>query len=406
MSVVRWFKGSRARCLSHGALFLALLATLGGCALPAAAPTSLELTKSNGDADFNYTLVKIDARIVSLLDQFRPTFGPQFKNARYAATNALQPGDAVAVTVYETGGQTLFPPPAVVAGAATSAAPLGAVATGASNIPPQVIEADGTVFMPFVGRVKIGGLTPGQAGTLIERDLQGKAVGPQVLVSLVNNIGNAATVSGEVNSARSVPLSSRGERLLDVIAGAGGARFPAYETYVQVVRGGAVGKVLLQNIVNDPTENVLVRPRDQIYLTRNPRTFAVLGASQKVDLYPFAYQKVSLADAIAQAGGPIDTIGNPSGIYLFRFDPWSIAKELMDPLYVASVASNPPEFSPILYRIDMRDAQGYFLAQAIQMRDKDVVLISNAEATQLLKLLTVVRGFTGIAYDLKRQYVN
>jgi hypothetical protein len=40
------------------------------------------------------------------------------------------------------------------------------------------------------------------------------------------------------------------------------------------------------------------------------------------------------------------------------------------------------------------------------MRDKDVVLIANAEAVQLQKLLAVVRGFTGIAYDLKRQAIN
>jgi len=63
----------------------------------------------------------------------------------------------------------------------------------------------------------------------------------------------------------------------------------------------------------------------------------------------------------------------------------------------------PPPFVPILYRISMRDAEGYFLAQAVQMRDKDVVLVTNAETTQLLKLIGVVRGFTGIAYDLSRQ---
>ena len=50
----------------------------------------------------------------------------------------------------------------------------------------------------------------------------------------------------------------------------------------------------------------------------------------------------------------------------------------------------------------MRDAEGYFLAQAVQLRDKDVILVTNSETTQLLKLLAVVRGFTGIAYDLNR----
>ena len=369
----------------------------------------MELAASTNanNSDFQYSIVNLDTRVVAELNHFKPSFGPTFRNAHYVATNALRPGDVIAITVYETGGQALFPPPAVVPGAAATS-PLGNVSTGASNIPPQVIEADGTAFVPFVGRVKVSGLTPGQAGELIQRDLQGKSVSPQVMVSLTNNIGNAATVSGEVNAARPVPLSSRGERLLDVIAAAGGARFPAYETYVQVVRGKQVGKVLLQTVVNNPPENIVIRPADQIYLTHDPRRFAVLGATQRVALYPFVSEQASLADAVATGGGPIDLIGDPSGIYLFRFEPWFIAKDVLSTEYVTSLGATPPEFVPVLYKLDLRGAEGYFLAQSFQMRDKDVVLIANSETTQLQKALTVVRGFTGIASDvgtLKRQYL-
>jgi polysaccharide export outer membrane protein len=397
--IVEHFKRGLASLRLRATIVIGLLIALAGCGLPASAPTSIELTKSSNGGDFNYTVINLDAHIISILDQYHPSFGPVFKKAHYVATNALHPGDAIAITVYETGGQTLFPPPAVVPGAVATTTPIGAVATGASNIPPQIVETDGTIFVPFAGRVKVAGLTPGQAGTLIEKDLQGKAVSPQVLVSLVNNIGNVVTVSGEVNSAHAVPLSSHGERLLDVIAAAGGAKYPAYEIYVQVVRKGQVGNVLLQTIVNNPAENIIVEPRDQIYLTRNPRTFAVLGATQRVALYPFSNEKVTLAEAIAQAGGPVDFSGDPGGVYLFRFEPWFIAKDLVDPQYVASLGSDPPRFVPILYRIDMRDAQGYFLAQAFQMQDKDVVLITNAAGAQLQKLLTMVSTFTGVAYD-------
>jgi polysaccharide export outer membrane protein len=382
-------------------MVIGLSAALAACGLPASAPTSIELTKSSNGGDFNYTLINLDARVIAILDQYHPTFGPNFKKAHYVATNALHPGDAIAITVYETGGQTLFPPPAIVPGAVATTTPIGAVATGASNIPPQIIERDGTIFVPFAGRIKVAGLTPGQAGSLIEKDLQGKAVSPQVLVSLVNNIGNVVTVSGEVNNAHAVPLSSHGERLLDVIAAAGGAKYPAYEIYVQVMRKGQVGNVLLQTIVNNPAENIIVTPRDQIYLTRNPRTFSVLGATQRVAQYPFSNEKVTLAEAIAQAGGPVDLSGDPGGVYLFRFEPWFIAKDLVDPEYAASFGSDPPRFVPILFRVDMRDAQGYFLAQAFQMQDKDVVLVTNAAGTQLQKLLTMVGTATGIAYDWK-----
>jgi len=381
----------------------ALCAALAGCGLPGAAPTSLELTApSTSELGFDYALVNINAGVVAKLDQFHPSFGEGFVGARAVASNALQAGDVIGITVYESGGATLFPPPSVVAGAAAAPARIGDVATGASNIPPQVIEADGTIFVPYVGRVHAQGLTPGQAGALIQRNLEGKAVSPQVLVSLVNNIGNAVTVGGEVNTPRPVPLSSRGERLLDVIAAAGGAKYPAYESYVQVVRNGRVGKILLQTVVNNPRENIIIRSRDQIYLSHNPRTFAVLGASLRVASYPFAYEKVTLTEAIAQAGGPIDMVGDPSGIYLFRFEPWFIAKDVVDAAYIANIGAAPPEFVPVLYHINLRDAQSYFLTKSIQMRDKDVVLVTDAESTQVLKLLAVVRGFTGIAYDLKR----
>jgi len=62
----------------------------------------------------------------------------------------------------------------------------------------------------------------------------------------------------------------------------------------------------------------------------------------------------------------------------------------------------PPPFVPILYRATFRDASNYFMAQRILLRDHDVILITNAGATQLQKLLGVVRGITGIAFDLSR----
>jgi polysaccharide export outer membrane protein len=371
--------------------------------LPASAPTSFELASSASPeaSDFAYSNVKLDGRIVAILNRFHPTLASKFKGGRYVPTNALSPGDVVAVTVYETGGQTLFPPPAVVPGAASSTSPIGAVATGASNIPPQVIERDGTIFVPFAGRLSVAGLTPGQAGTAIARQLEGKAVSPQVLVSLVNNLGTAATVGGDVGSPKSVPLGSRGERLLDVIAAAGGSKFPAYESYVHVIRNGEAAHLLLQTVVSNPNENIFIRPRDQIYLVHNPRTFSVLGASQRVNAYPFGREKVTLAEAIAQGGGPIDAVGDPSGIYLFRFEPIGIAREILGP-DLDIYGPSPPEFVPILYRIDMRDAQGYFLTQAVQMRDKDIVLVTNAESTQFRKVLAIVKGISGIAYDFAR----
>jgi polysaccharide export outer membrane protein len=397
------FGESWHRALTASA-FVALAGLVAGCALPAAGPTATEIETTQSDQSFPYTSIRIDDRVTSLLSRYTgpslaATFKPS-KPARYAANNILHPGDAVAVTVYETGGSTLFG--SVVPAPGSTVPQPGVVPAGATTVPPQTIEADGTIIVPFAGRIKVVGLTPHQLGLQIEQLLKGKAVDPQVIVSLVNNASNVATVGGDVNTPRPVPLSLRGERVLDVIGAAGGAKFPAYETYVRVIRQGRVGIVLLQSVINKPTENITIRPNDQVFLTRVPRTFSVLGATQKVSQYTFDTENVSLAEGLARSGGPIDTIGNPGAIYLFRFEPWFIAKDVIPDADALKVKGAPPPFVPILYRLGMRDAEGYFLAQAVQLRDKDVILVTNSETTQLLKLLAVVRGFTGIAYDLNR----
>jgi polysaccharide export outer membrane protein len=391
-----------------GAL-LAALTGLVGCSLPAAAPTSRELVSNQEGESFPFALVKVDSKVAFALRGYHTSFGPRFKKVNYVPKNSIKPGDSVAVTVYETGGSSLFPSPEsrsasltpVTTGTSASTAP----SVGTSNtIPAQTVEADGTIAIPFMGRVKVAGLTPGQVGTVIEKGLSQKAVAPQVVVTMGSNASHAATVSGEVNAAKLVTLSLRGERVLDVIAAAGGAKYPAYESYVQVVRGGEVGTMLLQSIVSNASENIVIRPGDQVDVTRNPRTYVVMGATQRPSTFVFDREKITLAEAIAQAGGPIDSIGDPSGIYLFRFEPQEVARQIVEPEAAASLSMGASGFVPILYKIDMRNAEGYFLAQAIQMRDKDVVLITNADGVQLQKALQIVRGFTGIAYDLKRGY--
>jgi polysaccharide export outer membrane protein len=198
----------------------------------------------------------------------------------------------------------------------------------------------------------------------------------------------------------------RNDKLLEVIAAAGGPKFPPYETYVKVIRNGHVGTVLLQSIINNPAENINMRPGDQVYLIRHPRTYAVLGAVSRGSTFMFDTEKVTLAEAVAKSGGPADQVGDPAGIYLFRFEPWSVAKNVLLPDQLAKLSPAPPEFVPILYNIRMREAEGFFVAQAVQMRDKDVVLITNASAVQLNKMLVIARNVSSIAADFRQYTIN
>ena len=275
------------------------------------------------------------------------------------------------------------------------------------TLPPLTVEADGDVLIPYAERVHVAGLTPNGAAEAIRDALVGKAVNPQVIVSFVSNGGNTATVGGEAASPRPIALSLRGERLLDAIGQAGGSKWPAPDTDVDIIRGARRARVRLQTIVENPTEDIVVKPNDQIFLTHDPRSFTVLGASQKVSQYTFDVPHVSLAEAVGRAGGAVDTIGNPAAIYLFREEPTALAESVLQVSQaIKPQASDRPAVSmnmprvKIVYKLNMNSGEGYFLAQKVAILDKDVILIANADGTQLLKLFTLARGVTGAISDL------
>ncbi len=45
---------------------------------------------------------------------------------------------------------------------------------------------------------------------------------------------------------------------------------------------------------------------------------------------------------------------------------------------------------PVVYRLNLRDANSYFLARAFQMRDKDILYVANAPLTEVQKFFNVI----------------
>ncbi len=84
---------------------------------------------------------------------------------------------------------------------------------------------------------------------------------------------------GEVTGGARIPLSVRGDRLLDVIATAGGIKTAVHETTIQLTRDNRTASAPLQALLDDPRENVYARPGDVITVSRETRTFTVLGAA-------------------------------------------------------------------------------------------------------------------------------
>lgn len=249
---------------------------------------------------------------------------------------------------------------------------------------------DGAISVPYAGRIQVAGRRTQDVQALIETELAGKAIQPQVLVSVTRPISQTVTVTGEAASGARIPLTAKGDRLLDVLAAAGGVRTSVSETFVRLSRGNLTATVPMTTIVSNPRENIFLRPNDVLTLVRDPQTFLAVGALGNSTEIPFQAEGITLAQALAKARGLSDFQADPAGTFIFRFEPASVVRRLKPD---SALLATP--LVPVVYRINMRDPNSLFLTQAFRMRNRDLVYVSNAPFTEVQKVLSVFSTVTG-----------
>lgn len=358
---------------------------LSACAsLPASGPRSAEIRDEYQPhaATHPFELVDVSANTMQVLKHRRdPTLAAHFGDEAAMPEIVIGRGDGLSVNIWEVGSDPLFSSsPAATPQIASVNSARGAV------IPEQIVGSDGCISIPFAGRVEVAGHTTLEIQHAIEQALAGKAQKPQVLVTLTRNSSSTVTVVGEVTAGARIPLSSYGERLLDVLAAAGGIRVPSYETRVQLTRGDNSITVPLLQVLHDPAENIHLRPGDNLAITRQPETYTAFGATGHNAQINFDAAQVSLTEAVAKAGGLMDSRADPRGVFLFRFEP----KEVADNLGPSPSGLADDEPVPVVYRLDFTRAGSYFLAQNFDLRDHDILYVSNSPSTELEKFLTLV----------------
>ncbi len=338
---------------------LAVLAAgaLTGCAyLPTAGPTTSDVLKQEvKNNQTRFDLVDIDDNVVAaLLASPSDSFRVRFKKYGKPPEPKIGIGDGVTVSIWEAAGGGLF-----------GTSPTEHVSAGSRNvtIPEQIVTQDGAISVPFGGRIQVAGRRPLEVQHEIERRLADKAIEPQVIVTLTRSLTNTATVTGEVIAGARVPLSLKGDHLLDLIAAAGGARAPVYETFVRLSRSGVT----------------------------LPQSFTVFGATGANTQINFTSQKMTLVEALAKAGGLQDQRADPGGVFLFRYEPPDIVRTLGRP----QLGTGPEGTSPVVYRLDLSDAKAYFLAQRFAIDDKDIIYVANADLNELQKFFTLLNTLTG-----------
>ncbi|NUR45072.1 MAG: polysaccharide export protein, partial [Sphingomonas sp.] len=160
---------------------------------------------------------------------------------------------------------------------------------------------------------------------------------------------------------------------VDAIALAGGYRGNAKDAVARVQRGDNSFEIRLSDLLDLPKEDVQVAPGDRITVISRPQSFSILGAPNKSDEVVFPRSRLTLAEAVAIAGGANPNAGDAAAIFVFRYVPGPNGTE-----------------QPTVYHLNMMRAGAYLLSQRFQIRDGDVLYVGNARANQPAKFVQLL----------------
>ena len=374
----------KAECLTRRGMLLLCVSLLTACSsLPTSGPSTrnvVALGQQPATAEVpEVELIDVNGAVAQSLYQAQVNQSFAQLGDGTSSIGAINIGDVLDITIWEA-------PPAVLFGGALSS-------TGSGNaqqtkLPEQMVSSAGTISVPFIGDVSVLGKTPVQVQNIIKGRLKKMANQPQVMVRMVQN--NAANVSviRAGNSVR-MPLTAAGERVLDAVAAVGGSTANVQDTNVQLTRGNVVRTIALEDLVAHPRQNILLRRGDVVTMITNPSTFTSMGAVGHTQQIGFSVKGLSLAEAVGRMGGLQDYSADARGVFVFRYAPLSELPPEKQSKWVEKGYGDRAEI-PVVYRLNLADANSMFWMQRFPVKDKDVVYVSNAPMAEVRKFLSFV----------------
>lgn len=209
----------------------------------------------------------------------------------------IAPGDVISIATYGA--------PELTTSVQTTS---GGIALGATSAALQGLKVDsnGEIALPYLGSVRLAGLTPAEAGAYLKNALKqgGFLVDPQVSVQLVDSPTRAITVIGEVMKPTPIPAFGH-LRLLDAISACGGFT-PLASHSITIRRVGEPDPILVElgtNAKSTGASDVPLLPGDTVIVSKVGSVF-VLGYVKTPAAIPLANNApITVLRALAMAGG-------------------------------------------------------------------------------------------------------
>lgn len=245
------------------------------------------------------------------------------------------------------------------------AMPQGSTRTGEET--GNRVYSDGTIFYPYIGKMKVEGMTSTELRDLLTEKLSTVIKDPQIDVSITGFRSKKIYVTGEVKQPGTQALTNVPLTLLDAVNGAGGLTANADWENVTLTRGQSKQQISLRDLLEngDLTQNLLLQSGDVLHIPLNDRLKVfVMGEVKSPATLQIGRSGLTLADALGQVGGLDPLTSDATGVFVIR------GREDEQGAYKATV-----------YQLDMTDASALYLGAAFFLQPYDAVYVTRTPFT-------------------------
>ena len=354
-------------------LALALLAASCG-RLPGGAPASEEILSEASEANADFAVYPVTRAFLPTVAKW-PATGKQERlgwigHSHGPRTQIIQPGDTLSLRIWDSSDNSL----------------LTSTEEKVAQLSDVEVGADGSVFMPYVGNISVIGLTPDLAREEMQRALEIIVPSAQVQLNMAEGRSNSVDLVGGVANPGAYPLPDRNFTVLSLLSAGGGVREDLNNPQIRLLRGGGIYGTSVENLLDSPQLDTLLRGGDQVFVEEDERYFLSFGATGEEDLHIFSKEHISAMDAVSIMGGFQDNKADPQGLLILREYASSATRS----------GVRGPRQARVVFTVDLTSADGLFSARKFQINPNDLVMATESPINDALTVSNVIGNFFGV----------
>lgn len=345
------------------------------CSIPRGAALSSEILKEKRSEEPSFAVVPVSRSNVKALHTW-PVTGWDghyhwIGNQRGPSGQVIRAGDQISLRVWDSQENSL----------------LTSTAAKLAELPELTVSSKGSVFIPYLGPVRVVNMTPDAAREKIQEDLEGIVPSAQVQLSVEAGQQNSVDLVGGVGTPGTYPLPGRNYTILSLLAQGGGIDNTLRNPVVRLIRDGRRYEIRAERLMAEPQLNTTLRGNDKIVVEDDDRYFTALGATGREELVYFERETTTALEALSMIGGLSDGRANLKSVLVLRDYPRPALR----------YDGTGPNHEQVVFTFDLTSADGLFAARKFQINPDDTVFATEAIITSAQTVLGLFGSMVGIS---------